>query len=217
MTQGLTRRTPAMIEGWGVSMQEIVGGKPGSVDPRTLFDSPDHPLEIEIGSGKGTFLVQQGATQSDTNFLGIEWSAPFFRFAADRLRRHGLGNARMLHGDGSEFLGHWCLDGVATVLHLYFLDPWPKARHHKRRVIQDSSIRNFHRVLTPGGRMHLVTDHDGLWEWYLQHFDRCSDLFEVIEFRPPASAGEGEVVGTNFERKYRREGRPFNAATLVRR
>lgn len=218
MSHGLKRRrSGGKIEGWGLSMSEVARGEAATVDPRGLFQDPERPLEIELGSGKGTFLVQEAAREPGTNFLGIELAGPFFRFAADRLRRHDLRNTRMLHGDGSEFICYWCADAVATVLHLYFLDPWPKGRHHKRRIVQADSMRHIHRVLKPGGLVHLVTDHGGLWDWYQEHIEATADLFETRPFQPPASAGTDEMVGTNFERKYRREGRGFHAVTLVRR
>ncbi|MBG79355.1 MAG: tRNA (guanosine(46)-N7)-methyltransferase TrmB [Phycisphaerae bacterium] len=216
MKYGMGRRKGEQIEGWGISMKELAVGEPHSVDPRDLFEYPDRSFEIELGSGKGTFLVQQAVKQPETNFLGIEWAAPFYRFAADRLRRHGLSNTKMMHGDGTEFLGYWCADSIADVIHLYFLDPWPKARHHKRRAVQDETMKHFHRLLKSGGLLHLVTDHDDLWQWYQEHIDRASDLFETREFQPPDSAEGDEVVGTNFERKYRIEGRPIHSVTLVR-
>ena len=217
MSHGISRRRNEDIEGWGVSVQLLSTGVPGTVDPRQLFECPNRPLEIEIGSGKGTFLVQQSAMQPETNFLGIEWAAPFYRFAADRLRRHGLTNTRMVHGDGVEWISYWCTDSIANVLHLYFLDPWPKARHHKRRAVQDQSLRHFHRILRPGGLIHLVTDHEGLWQWYQDRISAVQDLFEAVAFQPPTSAEDQEVIGTNFERKYREEGRSFYSTTLVRR
>jgi tRNA (guanine-N7-)-methyltransferase len=124
---------------------------------------------------------------------------------------------KLLHADATEFIRHRCAPGVASVIHLYFSDPWPKKRHHKRRVIQDQSLADFHRVLIEGGELRIVTDHDDLWAWCEEHAVRNAQLFERQPFEPPDSAGEGEVVGSNFERKYRREGRPFHAMTLVRR
>jgi tRNA (guanine-N7-)-methyltransferase len=119
----------------------------------------------------------------------------------------------MLRADATEFIRHWCPDAIAQVIHLYFSDPWPKARHHKRRVVQDESLRDFHRVLVPGGELRIVTDHDELWTWCEERAARAADLFERHPFQPPA-AEAGELVGTNFERKFRREGRPFHAMTL---
>jgi hypothetical protein len=80
-------------------------------------------------------------------------------------------------------------------------------------VVQEGTLHELHRVLEPGGELRLVTDHDGLWAWY-EELAAGSALFERGPFEAPASAGTGEVVGSNFERKYRREGRPFHAMTL---
>ncbi len=205
------------IAGYGLTHADLPPLESGRIDPRAWFDHPDRRFEIEIGSGKGTFLVQQAALQPEVNFLGFEWAGEFFRYAADRVRRHGLKNVRIVHADATEFIRFRCADAVASVIHLYFSDPWPKTRHHKRRVVQDHTLREFHRVLKPHGELRLVTDHDDLWQWYREHIARSLELFKEKPFESPQSAGDGEVVGTNFERKYRREGRPFHAVTLVRR
>lgn len=189
------------------------------LDPRRWFPDPSLPFEIEIGSGKGAFLLQQGEASPRTNFLGIEWAREFYLYTADRVRRRQLANVRVLNTDATEFL-HWRVpDAICRVIHLYFSDPWPKARHHKKRVIQDAFLADAHRILLPGGELRVVTDHDDLWAWDCAHFDRwCAPghapRFDRMPFQPPESAGAGEVVGTNFERKYRREGRPFHACTL---
>ena len=216
MSLGSGRGREQDFDGFGLLREELPPIGDGPWDPRDLFERPDRPFELEIGSGKGTFLVQQSALQPATNFLGIEWAGEFFRYAADRVRRHDLTNVRLLHDDASEVVSHRLPNGCCSVVHLYFSDPWPKSRHHKRRVIQDQTIRAFHRVISPGGELRLVTDHDDLWAWYEGHALRHADLFDREEFEPPESAGEGEIVGTNFERKFRREGRPFHAMTLRR-
>lgn len=213
------------------------------VDPRRWFPEPDAPLDIEIGSGKGAFLVQQGSLEPGVNFLGIEWANEFYAYTADRLRRAKSTNVRALNADATEFLRWRCPSGIVRTIHLYFSDPWPKSRHHKKRVVQHSFLRDAWRVLEPGGEVRVVTDHDELWAWDLAHFDvwveggRRLDpevsraaipelpgaiaegagglpAFELAPFEPPESAGEGELIGTNFERKYRREGRPFHACVL---
>ena len=216
MSFGLSRGRALDPSGHGIEAGDLPPWNGAILDPRTLFAAENRPFELEIGSGKGTFLMQQAAAQTGTNFLGIEWSREFYRYAADRARRKRLGNVMLLHDDGSEFLRFKCATGLVDVLHLYFTDPWPKKRHHKRRLVQDDTMGAMHRVLKPGGCVHLVTDHDELWAWYRDHAARHTHLFEQQPFRPPSSAGSGEVVGTNFERKYRREGRPFHAMTLIR-
>ncbi|MHC4220121.1 MAG: tRNA (guanosine(46)-N7)-methyltransferase TrmB, partial [Planctomycetota bacterium] len=189
----------------------------GRVDPRAWFEHAQRPFEIEIGSGKGTFLVQQAPLRPQVNYLGIEKTVEFYRYTADRIRRRDLANVRILRADAGEFLRFWCADAVAAIVHLYFSDPWPKNRHHKRRVVHDRTLVELHRVIAPGGELRLVTDHDELWAWYEDHARRHEHLFERRPFDRVESAGAGEIVGSNFERKYRPQGRPFHAMTLVKR
>ena len=198
------------------------------IDPGSLFQEPGRPLEIEIGSGKGTFLLAYGASKPETNLLGIEWAGEFFAYTADRVRRRQLPNVRVLHGDATEFVRWRLPTSSVRVIHLYFSDPWPKARHHKKRVIQHRFLTDAWRVLEPEGELRVVTDHAALWAWDCEHFEPwCAagaapiegfegpmPAFAMEAFEPPPGAGEGELVGSNFERKFRREGRSFHAATL---
>lgn len=202
----------------------------GRVDPRNWFPhrSADagRRFEIEVGSGKGTFLVQQAAVSPEVDYLGIEWAGEFCNYAADRVRRSGLGNVRMLRTDATEFIRWRVPSGIVDVVHLYFSDPWPKTRHHKKRVVQDRFLAETWRILKPAGELRVVTDHDGLWAWDREHFDRwCAGgpcphhagpipAFEETSFASPGSAREGELVGSNFERKFREEGRGFHATVL---
>ena len=177
----------------------------------------DRPVEIEIGMGKGTFLTEQAKARPETNFFGIEWARFFWRYASDRLRRHDCTNARTIRAEASFFLNEFVEPQSVSVLHVYFPDPWPKARHHKRRLIQPKFMPLVHRVLTPGGRLQVVTDHKGYWEENIEPTVRAAEGFTVVDYNRPDSAGEGEFGGTNFERKYRREGRPFYAIAAVKR
>lgn len=214
MSVGLSHRKALTTEGYGLTLADLPPLESGRLDPRSWFAEPSHPLEMEIGCGKGTFLAQQAKLRPNVNYLGIEWAREFFRFAADRMRRHQLMNVRILHADATEFIRHRCVDAVASVIHLYFSDPWPKKRHHKRRVIQDRTLLDFHRILQDGGEIRLVTDHQELFAWYEERAVNQTTLFERVPFAAPKSAVEGEIVGSNFERKYRQEGRPFHAMTL---
>ncbi|MEM8756361.1 MAG: tRNA (guanosine(46)-N7)-methyltransferase TrmB [Planctomycetota bacterium] len=202
----------------------------GRVDPRAWFPlrkaEPDRRFEIEIGSGKGTFLVQQAQRSPGTDYLGIEWAGEFCNYAADRVRRNNLANVRMLRTDATELIRWRVPSGIVDVVHLYFSDPWPKRRHHKKRVVQDRFMAETWRVLKPAGELRVVTDHDELWAWDREHFDRwcgggpCPGFdgpvpaYKERPFAAPESAGEGELVGTNFERKFREEGRSFHSIVL---
>jgi len=175
------------------------------------------PIELEIGCGKGTFLVQQAGATPNVNYLGIEWAREYWRHAADRFKRNGLMHVRMLHADAGEFVRWHVLDHTFTTVHIYFPDPWPKKRHHKRRLIQAPFLRELHRALTDAGQVRIVTDHEHYYHWIGEHAERLNDLFERRPFEKSQSTRDDEVVGTNFERKYRREGRPFHALMLVKK
>jgi len=202
---------------YGIEGRSLPDPALGRVDPRGWFPHPERRFELEIGSAKGTFLLRQATLEPETNFLGIEYAGEFYRYAADRVRRRELANVRLLYADANEYIRAWVPDAIVATIHLYFSDPWPKARHHKRRVVQDATLAEFHRILVPRGELRLVTDHDDLWAWYLEHEPRVRHLFDREAFVPPAGTGEGEIIGTNWERKLRREGKPFHAMTLRKR
>ena len=217
MTRG-RHRSPILDPGdVGLKFNDLPKWEGCALDPSSLFAGTSNRMEIEVGSGKGTFLVQQAHLQPNTFFLGIEWAGEFFRHAADRVRRHQLKNVKLLHDDASEFIKHRCSASTVDAVHCYFTDPWPKKRHHKRRFLQDSTLHALYRVLREGGRIHLVTDHVALWEWYESQSEKHASLFAREPFQSPDSAQEGEVIGTNFERKYRVAGRPFHAMSLRRK
>lgn len=196
-------------------------------DPRGWFSDPARPFEIEIGSGKGGFLVESASARPGVNLLGIEWAREFWRYTADRCRRRGLANVRVLHADAVEFFKWRVAAGVADVIHLYYSDPWPKKRHHKRRVVRDEFLAEAHRVLKPGGQLRIVTDHDEYWIWMGEHFKRwCgaprpAPWFERLDDaaardRIRISERESELVATNYERKFTNEEKPPHAAVLVK-
>ncbi|MFN4243463.1 MAG: tRNA (guanosine(46)-N7)-methyltransferase TrmB [Tepidisphaerales bacterium] len=200
---------PLDVTGIGLDVEAL----PRPLDWAQLFGNRN-PVELEIGMGKGTFITEQARARPEVNFFGIEWARWFWRYASDRLRRNGCTNARTVRAEANYFLREFVPDGTISVLHVYFPDPWPKARHHKRRLIQPPFMQQVERVLVPGGRLQVVTDHAGYWE-QIDAVVRGSRL-AVTAYERPGSAGDGEVVGTNFERKYRREGRPFYAIAAVR-
>jgi len=167
-----------------------------------------NPVEIEIGSGKGTFLLDQAQSRPDVNFIGLEWANGYYRYTADRIRRAGCTNVRCARADAKFFIRELVPNESISVLHIYFPDPWPKARQQKRRTVQPSFMPDVIRILKPGGQIRVVTDHKGYWEENIEPTIKGSGL-KLIDYARPGTAGEGETVGTNFERKYRREGRPF--------
>jgi tRNA (guanine-N7-)-methyltransferase len=175
------------------------------------------PVHIEIGSGKGTFLVAQAQAQPEVNFLGIEWARKFYRHAVDRIGRWGLPNVRIVRTDAATFLRDFVPPESVDCFHVYFPDPWPKKRHHKRRFLQSANLEVLIRCLTPGGEIRTATDHADYFEQIRQVTAACADRLEEIEFPRPAGARAGELTGTNYERKYVKQSRPIYTAAFRKR
>ena len=175
----------------------------------------DHPVEVEIGTGKAAFLLRRAQARPELNFLGIEWANEFFRFAADRMRRWGLTNVRMVRTDASHFIRGQCPRGSLRVLHVYHPDPWPKKRHHKRRLFQQPFVDAAADCLIPSGRLAVQTDHAEYFEiirGLLLNHPRLKEIpFDQLDF-----AVETGDLATNFEIKYRREGREFYRMVVER-
>lgn len=168
----------------------------------------DRPIEIEIGVGKGAFLLRRSQARPDLNFLGIEWAGEFFRFAADRMRRWDLTNVRMIRADASHFIRLQCPRASLRMIHVYHPDPWPKKRHHKRRLFQQPFVDAAAECLLPGGRLAVQTDHAEYHE-IIRGLLLNNPRFREIPFETLDFARESGELETNFEIKYRREGRDF--------
>ena len=204
-------RRDADPTGYGFVLEELEQ----PLDLRRLFGagSGTAPLELEIGSGKGGFLVAESEARPDTIFLGVERARRYWLHAADRLRRRARTNARILRADAIEALQALPSDSIAG-LHVYFPDPWPKRRHaHRRLFLQPAFFRAAERALASGAILRVASDdrdYFGVIEGVLTarpRFTRCP-------YEPPRSAcrERGEQVGSNFERKYLLEGRRIQAA-----
>jgi len=185
----------------------------GPVDPRVLFGN-DRPIELEIGTGKGTFLLARARLRPDLNFMGIEWARAYCLYTADRLRRAGLTNVRMIRADAGAFVKDCLPDRSMWRIHAYFPDPWPKRKHRRRRLIQPAFVDQARRILQPGGQLLVVTDHPGYFH-QIRSVLTDSPGFARVPM-PKMTGAEDELVGTNFERKYIAQGRPLNAMALMR-
>ncbi|MGA2915359.1 MAG: tRNA (guanosine(46)-N7)-methyltransferase TrmB [Sedimentisphaerales bacterium] len=171
------------------------------------------PVHIEIGSGRGTFLVNQALAFPDVNFLGIEWTNKYYRYAVDRLGRKKIGNVRIIRTEAASFLAEHINDNSIKCFHIYFPDPWPKKRHHKRRLICEKNIGQMIRCLKKRGLINIATDHAEYFEQMKKVFENFAKELKPVEFVRPAGAQDNELVGTNYERKYIKEKR--NIFTLA--
>lgn len=174
-----------------------------------------HPVELELGTGKAGFLLRRAQAHPRRNFLGIEWANKFFRYAADRLRRWGVQNARMVRTDASHFIRVQCPRRSLAALHVYHPDPWPKKRHHKRRLFQKPFVDAAVACLAPGGRWAVQTDHAEYFSVICGLLRERPELEEVGFDDPEFGVAAGSVE-TNFEIKYAREGREMYRIAVVR-
>ena len=160
------------------------------------------PVHIEVGAGKGTFLLNQARRDSQANFVGIEWARKYYRYAVDRIGRWGLANVRIIRADAAYFIAEHVADESVECFHIYFPDPWPKKRHHKRRFVSPANMEELLRCLKSGGQIRIATDHGEYFEVMEEVIASFSDKLEEIDFAPTADAGPEEITGTNYERKY---------------
>ena len=196
----------------GVLLDEAAADAP--VDFQALFGNT-RPVEVEIGTGKGAFLLARGQARPEINFLGLEYANAYCRYAADRFARHGMTNVRMLHADAGHFF-KVCLSPRSLLrVHIYFPDPWPKRRHHRRRLIQPAFMADVRRALCIGGQIIIVTDHMGYFGQIRNVLAAARAGLAIISV-PRMTDVDGEMVGTNFERKYIAEGRAFYAVARLR-
>ena len=175
---------------------------------RALFGN-DRPVEVEVGFGKGLFLATAAAERPDVNFVGVEVVRKYQLYAATRLAKRQLTNVRVACADARTLLrGRVAAQSVQAV-HVYFPDPWWKARHRKRRVFTPEFAHTVGTILRSGGRLWLATDVEA-YHGVMAQIVR--DLGPGFVELPPASPNEPRHdmdYLTNFERKFRKEGRPI--------
>ena len=171
----------------------------------------DHPVELEIGSGKGLFLANAATANPGHNFFGIEMAKKYARKAAERLSRRNLSNVRVLPGDARLFMGRYVPPASLSAVHVYFPDPWWKTRHRKRRVFAEPLVIDIERTLLPGGDLRVVTDVE---EYYgvIRSLMTTHPRFQIQPEPVPRTPEHEHDYLTNFERKYRIEGRPIYRA-----
>jgi len=121
-------------------------------------DASEIPLEIEFGTGKGLFLIESGRRHPDRRFLGVERSLSYYRIARDRIARAALPRVRVIRADGSEIVD-LLPDGATAAFHAYFLDPWPKKKQRKRRLLGPRFLATADLKAGAGALFRIVTDH----------------------------------------------------------
>jgi len=159
-----------------------------------------NPVVLEVGSGKGRFLIASAIERPDLNFIGIEKSLHYYRVIRDRVTKRGLRNVRLINHDAFLILQKMINDNSISEIYMYFPDPWPKRREQKRRIIRPEALTEMRRVLVDGGSGIYVTDHR-------EYFDAAAPLIAQFFRSETRIPGPSDPPRTNYEAKYRAEGR----------
>lgn len=139
---------------------------PSLTDLRQAFER-SAPLVVEIGFGNGAALVSMAANEPEFNFVGVEVHEPGVGRALRAIEDRGLSNVRVAMRDAVELLAAQVPPASLEQVRIYFPDPWPKKRHHKRRIIQPEFLRRLALAIRPGGLLHLATDWAPYADWML--------------------------------------------------
>ena len=167
----------------------------------------DRPVEVEIGCGKGMFLMEMARLHPEVNYIGIEKFSSVLVRAVEKADLEPLPNLRFLRFDAAEILNIFS-PGEVSRIYLNFSDPWPKARHAKKRLTHREFLRKYQTILAPGGLLVQKTDNEGLFDFSLEEL--WAEGWEILQetrdlHRSPEAAGN---VMTEFERKFTTLGKP---------
>jgi tRNA (guanine-N7-)-methyltransferase len=215
----LRRGSRLSLDALAPYLLNVPSSPPGSL-PRPAVQTPcwlewravfgnDYPVELEVGFGKGLFLLTAAQARPTINFLGVEIVRKYQLFTATRLAKRGLGNVRVACADVRLFLPSRVPSASLQAVHIYFPDPWWKQRHHKRRVFTAAFVAECARVLRPGGQLHAVTDVP-------EYAEVMAELLTgqpVLQQLPPSAEHDPSHdldYLTNFERKFRKQGKPIH-------
>jgi tRNA (guanine-N7-)-methyltransferase len=158
------------------------------------------PLEVELGSGDGSFLGQYAARHPERNFIGVERLLGRLRKVDRKGLRAGLNNVRLLRVEASYVVEYLLPNSSVKAFHVYFPDPWPKRKHRKNRLVNDPFTVKAHRALEPGGIVYLRTDD-------ADYFAQMRAVFGAnVNFRPIEMPEELVCIATDFEREFSRRG-----------
>lgn len=169
------------------------------------------PLEIEVGSGKGLFLLSAASAAPERDFLGIELAGKYARLAAARLAKRGLTNVCVVEADGARVFRERLPGRSLAAVHVYFPDPWWKARHKKRRIMTAAFLADVERTLLDAGRLHFWTDVQEYFETTLELVRQATKLTGPYDV-PERSPQHDLDYRTNFERRMRLSGEPVYRA-----
>ena len=183
-----------------------VDWQPGqSLDFQALFGC-DRAVVLEIGFGNGESLAEMAAADPSRSWLGVEVHRPGVGHLLLEIERRGLTNLRLIRHDALEVMALGIASGTLDRVQLFFPDPWPKRRHHKRRILGPRLVAQLARTLRPGGLFHAATDWEPYAEQMLETLDAAAEHFESLAGRGHYAPRPAERPLTKFEQRGERLG-----------
>jgi len=175
----------------------------------------DHPLEIDLGCGDGSFLIEMAQHYPERNFLGVERLLGRVRGVCKLIQELGLTNVMVLRLESQYTLEYLLTPGSVSRLHLLCPDPWPKARHHKRRLVQQEFLHILRNALIPGGEFLFKTDHPEYYEWVLEQAEVFNEenpasLFTRLPWSEDEENGGLFYPKTDFQKLWESEGKKID-------
>ena len=174
-------------------------------------ESPDLPVELEIGCGKGLFLANESARRPGVRFLGVELARKFALRAQERVAKRQLSQVRILAGDAVPLLERCLPPRCLQAVHVYFPDPWWKKKHRKRRIFNPWFVGRVAELLQPEGQLCFASDVADYFA-FMMALTTASGRFDPLPAPPETTPRHDLDYLTNFERKFRIEGRPIQRA-----
>ncbi len=168
----------------------------------------DGPIEVDIGSGKGRFLLARAESHPDTRYLGIERQASRVYRVAKKAHRRDIDNIKLTLNEASLAVNVLLEDESVTTFYVFFPDPWPKRRHHRRRLITPEFLDLLHSKLIPNGSIHFATDHQDYADVVVKLFREDSRYEEIPPFQP------SEDERTDFELVFRNLAKPISRISI---
>jgi tRNA (guanine-N7-)-methyltransferase len=178
------------------------------LDPARLFPTPA-PLDVDLGSGEGSFLLAMAQAHPERNYIGAERLIGRIRNTCRKVQRAGLTNVRLLRIESAYFITHLLPAASASRIYILFPDPWPKRRHWPRRLIQPRFLDAVALTLEPDGGLWIKTDEENYFAHIRKAAAECASL-------TPGPWPE-DLPLTDFERHYVAQGRPIYSICLTRR
>lgn len=175
---------------------------------QALFDN-ERPVELEIGAGRGDFLIGYCEANPQLNLVAVERKINYLQRGINKARQKELSNVRFLNLEVAHFLQEYAPPQSLQAVHIYFPDPWPKKRHLRRRLIQPDFIKMLADKIVPGGGLHLRTDHPN-------YFDHMMEVMGNQPFFTSVAVPEAlSQHKTGFERRFTEDGIPINYASYI--